>query len=439
MALKIALTTLGCKVNQFETAVMQEQLLRQGFKAVPFDQPADVYVINTCTVTNRSDLQSRQLIRQASRRNASAYIVVTGCYAQTNYQRIQRISGVDLILGNAEKLHIARYLTKLEKTSPPKTIVGRLNEDRPLPRISGFLDYTRAFVKIQDGCNHACSYCIVPQARGVSRSQPPELIQHQLERLIDAGYKEIVLTGVHIGTYGQDLHPPLTLAGLLSKLIELKGLGRLRLSSIEPTEFSTELIEILQSEKICPHLHIPLQSAHEEQLKLMRRHYSPAQYQELIDRLVNDIPHLALGCDIIVGFPGETESIFEHNYQFIAQLPVAYLHVFRYSPRPQTPAASFPGQVDGEAKIARSQRLRALSRQKHQQYQQRYLGEVRPTLILNQRDEETGRLSSLTDNYLKLLVPPDKRWINQLLPVRISRIEHGRILGEVVTHTRNLS
>ncbi len=282
MSLKIALTTLGCKVNQFETAVIREQLLRQGFKTVPFNQPADVYIVNTCTVTGKSDMQSRQLIRQAIRRNSSAYIVVTGCYAQTNYRQIRHIKGVDLILGNAEKANLDRYLTRLEKCSPAKTFVGTMVDNRQQPQISAFLDHTRAFVKIQDGCNRACSYCIVPRARGSSRSQPPELVKNQLKRLIESGYKEIVLSGVNIGVYGQDLSPAISLAGLLKELIELNGLGRIRLSSIEPTEFPAELIEVLQSDKICPHLHIPLQSAHEQQLTAMNRRYPPAQYQALV-------------------------------------------------------------------------------------------------------------------------------------------------------------
>jgi threonylcarbamoyladenosine tRNA methylthiotransferase MtaB len=442
MPLKIALTTLGCKVNQVETAIMREQLLKHGFEPVPFNQPADVYIINTCTVTGKSDFQSRQLIRQAIRCNNSAYIVVTGCYAQVNYQDIRRIQGVDLILGNSEKLHIDRYLTDLEKVSPPKIIIGDRHSDqshKAHPQISSFMDHTRAFVKIQDGCNQACSYCIVPQVRGRSRSQPVAAVKRQVKRLIEAGYKEIVLTGIHIGAYGQDLSPRVSLAGLLRELVKLEKLGYIRLSSIEPNEFSDELIAILQSEKICPHLHIPLQSAHEGQLKSMNRPYSPDQYQKLVNRLADNIPHLALGCDIIVGFPGETPAIFEHNYQFIDQLPLAYLHVFRFSPRPNTAAANFAHQVDGKLKKERSQRLRNLSRQKSVQYRQRYLGKIRPALVLNKRDEQTGWFNALTDNYIKLMVSLDEQYINQIVPVQISSIKDGRTLGKLVTRNQNLS
>lgn len=430
MALKIALTTLGCKVNQFETVSIQEQLIKQGFTPVPFNQQADVYVINTCTVTGKSDLQSRQLVRQAIRRNTSAYIVVTGCYAQTNYQRIQRIEGVDLILGNAEKNHLGSYLTNLDKCSPPKTIVNAPNNGQPQPQISGFLDQTRAFVKIQDGCNQACSYCIVPRARGRSRSQPIESVKEQLKRLIGTGYKEIVLTGIHIGVYGRDLYPPINLAKLLRELVELEGLGRIRLSSIEPTEFSAELIEILQSEKICPHLHIPLQSAHEEQLRAMKRHYTPSQYQELIGRLINNIPHLALGCDIMVGFPGETADIFEHNYQFVNNLPLTYMHIFRYSRRPKTQAANFPDQVHGKIKKERSRRLHTLGHKMSLEYQKRFLGEVRPTLIINKQDKQTGRLSGLTDNYLKVSIAHNEQLINKIVPVHITSMENDSLFGE---------
>ncbi len=430
MALKVALTTLGCKVNQSETAGIREQLIKQGFNAVPFNQPADVYVINTCTVTGKSDLQSRQLIRQAIRRNHSAYIVVTGCYAQTDYQRIQRIEGVDLILGNAEKNNLGRYLTDLDKCSPPKTIVTTPYNGQQ-PQISGFPGRTRAFVKIQDGCNQACSYCIVPRARGRSRSRPLESVKSQLKRLIKTGYKEVVLTGIHIGGYGRDLSPPVNLAKLLGELVEFEGLGRIRLSSIEPNEFSAELLDILQSEKICPHLHIPLQSAHEKQLRAMNRNYTPTRYRKLIKRLTNNIPHLAIGCDIIVGFPGETQAIFEHNYQFINNLPLAYMHVFSYSKRPKTEAADFPDQVHGKIKKERSQMMRLLSRQKSLQYQQSYLGKIRPTLIINKLDEQSGELYGLTDNYLKVLIPHNEQLINKIVPVCITGMKNNSLLGEV--------
>ncbi len=432
MSLKIALTTLGCKVNQFETAAMREQLLKRGFTAVAFKQAADVYIINTCTVTSKGDMQSRQLIRQAIRRNKAAYIVVTGCYAQTNYRQIQQIQGVDLILGNAEKANIEHYLTDLEKNSPAKTFVGTSVCNRQQSQIGAFLDHTRAFVKIQDGCNQACSYCIVPHARGKSRSQPPELVKEQVKRLIGSGYKEIVFSGINIGVYGQDLSPEISLAGLLRELIQLDGLGRIRLSSIEPTEFSSELIEVLQSDKICPHLHIPLQSAHEEQLKSMNRHYSAAQYQKLVEKLIDNIPHLALGTDVMVGFPGETADIFQHNYRIIEQFPLTYMHVFRYSPRPQTKAADFTDQINDTLKKERSRILRNLSQQKSLQYQQRYLGEVRPGLILNKSDAKTGWLSGLTDNYLKVSVPADKQLTGKIVALHISGIENNRLLGKLV-------
>ncbi len=432
MSLKVAFITLGCKVNQFETASMQEQLVKRGFKAVPFNQPADVYIINTCTVTSRSDLQSRRLIRQAMRKNRLAYIVVTGCYAQVEYKRIQEIEGVDLILGNNEKANLLNYLNNLEKRLSPKTIVTNIANNDSLTQISGFLDYTRAFIKIQDGCNNACSYCIVPRARGKSRSQSIASIKQQVETLTNNDYKEIALTGIHIGTYGHDLSNPTSLSKLLKELIQINNLGRILLSSIEPTEFTEELIDVLQSDKICPHLHIPLQSAHIGQLASMNRRYLPLQYQNLINRLIETLPDLGLGCDIIVGYPGETKEIFEHNYRFLEELPLSYMHVFRFSPRSETKAAGLPDQVSGQAKIERSMALRTLSKQKKLAFKKRYLGKARPTLIIDKKDKNTGRLIGLTDNYINILIPNNEQYVNEIKNVQIVKIDGENALGEVV-------
>jgi len=432
MPLRVALATLGCKVNQYETVLMQEGLKEKGMKIVPFNQPADVYVINTCTVTHRSDYQSRQLIRRAKRTNNKAFIVVTGCYAQINPQAIQSIPGVNLILGNTHKDQLAEMLTHLDKTLATQIMVKPIPKSTPSVQISGFLDYTRAFVKIQDGCSAACSYCIVPRARGPSRSQPPQQVVQQIKKLVCAGYQEIVLTGIHIGVYGRDLVPETSLASLLRQIIQIEGLGRIRLSSIEPTEFSPALIEVLQSEKICPHLHIPLQSAHDQILEAMNRHYTGAQYQELVQHLTETIADLAIGADVMVGFPGETQQMFEHTYKFILDLPIAYLHVFRYSARPHTPAAHFESQVPEEVKRKRSRLLRLLSQQKSLQFRHRFLGRCLPSLILRQEGKQNGWLTALTHNYIKVLVPYHKQYINKLVSVRISHIEGSTTLGEVL-------
>ena len=428
----LCIATLGCKVNKADSELMQRELLGEGYRLVPFDQGADVYIINTCTVTARSDYQSRQLIRRALRHNSRAQVVVTGCYAQTNPAALQKIPGISLLLDNEEKARVGKYLQ-------PRP-AGEEKEKKALKmRFKGLdapvLDstyYTRAFLKIQDGCNWGCSYCIVPRARGRSRSRPPEQVIRQAGRLVKRGYREIVLTGIHIGHYGLDLTPRSDLAALLSELAKLPDPVRIRLSSLEPTEFGAELLRVISdNEKICPHFHIPLQSADDEILKAMGRRYHFAQYQELLEKLRAAFPDAALGADVIVGFPGETEDSFEKTYRRIKRLPLTYLHVFSYSRRPGTRAAQLPGQVNPREKKSRSSRLRRLGRQKQAAFHQAQLGQVRPGLILARRDAQSGRLVGLSDNYINILVEAGDELINKIVPLRLSGLAGGQVLGEI--------
>src|SRR5262249_35348522 len=361
----VAFATLGCKLNQYDTAELQALLEARGFRTVSFEERAQLYVINTCTVTARADQSGRQTIRRAAARNPDALVVVTGCYAQTNPAAVAAIPGVDVVLGTRDRHALPELLEGLRKRARPLVRVGDVFDERsqPVVPLRQFAPgYTRAFVKVQDGCQHRCSFCIVPFARGGSRSQPLPLVVEQIEALVAAGYGEIVLTGVDLGHYGWDLVPRLSLAALVRRLLDVPGLRRLRLSSILPAYFTPELVETIAGEpRICRHLHVPLQSGADRVLRAMRRPYSVALYRALVERLAGALPDLGLGTDVIPGFPGETASEFADTEALVEALPFTYLHVFSYSDRPGTEAArlSVPRVPPDEVR-RRTTRLRRL-------------------------------------------------------------------------------
>ncbi|MEW5801838.1 MAG: tRNA (N(6)-L-threonylcarbamoyladenosine(37)-C(2))-methylthiotransferase MtaB [bacterium] len=442
MSQKAALFTLGCKLNQYETMFLQEQLEKCGYDIVPFESMADVYVVNTCTVTNKGDYHSRMKIRQARHTNPDALIVATGCSAQVNPHKLAGIS--DLVLGNAEKGDLIHYLASWKKRDCADIRVSGLDrQSRFQPYfISRFSGYTRAFLKIQEGCDQRCSYCIVPAARGRNRSAIPEDILSQARQLVENGYQELVLTGIHLGTYGQDLARELerkiTLCELLEALLACtarsgNGSLRLRLSSIEPTEFTEELKLLLTtSARICAHLHVPLQSGDDSILKAMHRPYTSAFYKELIEELVSKRPEMAIGADIMVGFPGETEESFQRTVQFVEALPLAYLHVFKYSPRPGTEAASLSHQIDGQTKKERCTLLRQVSRSTSYRFRRRFLHTCLPALVLEQKDRQTGRHIALSGNYIKVVTEGAKDLVNQQVSVEITDVSEGSTMGKVV-------
>lgn len=433
--LRIAFTTLGCKLNQFETAAMQEQFKGEEFCIVPFEEEADVYVINTCTVTGKSDYRSRQAIRRAVKKNGDAYVIATGCYSQVDPEAVASLKGVDLILGNAEKLRISGHLRDLRKSPRPTISVGDIGacaEFLSAP-IDTFPGYTRAFIKVQDGCDFRCSYCLVSTARGPNRSETTEKVLEQAEKLARAGYRELVLTGVHLGGYGADLDGKKNLAGLLEALQQVEGIKKIRLSSIEPGEITDELIEtVAASPRICHHLHIPMQSGDDSILQRMNRNYDSAYYENLIHKLVASMPDMGIGADVMVGFPGETEESFGVTRSFIERLPLTYLHVFNFSVRKGTPAASFPDQVNGEARQQRSEVLRALGRKKSTLFRQRHVGKEASVLVESSRDKETGLLKGLTDNYIKVLMEGEDQLANQSVQVKLVGLLNKGMLGEIV-------
>ena len=399
------MATLGCKVNQCESAGLTEAIAAGGMTPVPFSGRADVYIVNTCTVTGRSDCQSRQLIRRAIRQNPAAAVLVTGCYAQRAPEEIARIPGVRIVAGNAEKETIPRLLATLG-TAEPQLLVGDIAGQRTISRLGAtrFPEHTRAFLKVQDGCNGTCSYCIVPRARGPSRSLPREAVRERIALIAKEGYREVVLTGIHLGAYGQDLKPATTLADLIGE-IAASPLERLRLSSIEPREITTALIGLLAGGRVlCRHLHIPLQSGDDAILAAMNRNYDTAFFRSLVERIVGAVPGLAVGIDVLAGFPGETEAAFANTLRLIEGLPIAYLHVFPFSRRPGTPAAGMAGQVPEAVKKERAALLRALGTRKKETFAAGFIGQSLDVLIESRRDKATGLSLGLTDNYLSLAV-----------------------------------
>ncbi len=430
--LKIAMATLGCKVNQSDASSLAAELRACGYEMVSFRQRADVYVVHTCTVTQKTDYQSRQLIRRALRHNPEARIIVTGCYAQSQPAALKNIPGVDFIVGVGEQEKIPGILLSEAKKGEPQVICSPIENERYFRegRTPFFLNRSRAFLKVQDGCNSFCSYCIVPYTRGRNRSLPLEQALRKTNELLAEGYQEIVLTGIHLGTYGEDLNPPQSLLGLLQSLEEEYPGLRLRLSSIEPQEFNPPLIDYLSRSKIvCPHLHIPLQSGDDGILRTMNRDYSSRFFEDLTNRLIQAVPNLSIGIDVIGGFPGEGELAFQNTVGLLARLPIAYLHVFPFSRRKGTKAADFPGQVPSAAVRERCRILRDLDSEKRQAFYSSFLGKT-VHVLLEGKDRESGYLKGYSSNYIPVLVAvKDDRFLHRQTDVKLTEVRGERVLG----------
>ena len=431
----VGIATLGCKVNRYESAALEEDLRRKNFSVVPFNSTADVYIINTCTVTAFSDFQSRQLIRRAHRRNPQAKILVTGCYAQIAPRSVAELDGVSMVVGNGLKHRISELLQNNTHDFPCVLVgdVFRLQEFCNLP-LASFGDRTRAFLKIQDGCNSFCSYCIVPFARGGSRSMSPEDVLSAVRKLEREGYQEIVLTGIHLGLYGHDLQPASGITCILQKMQELKLDTRIRLSSIEPNEITTGLLNIIKSGGLlCPHLHIPLQSGDDKILQLMKRNYDTVFFRKLIEKIDSAISDIAIGVDVMVGFPSESDQQFENTFNLLESLPIAYLHVFPYSARPGTAAQKIQPQVPEKIKKERAAALRKLSEQKQEKFALRFAGRPFRVLVESTKDKKTGLLKGFSQNYLPFLLDEEfSSSINKIATVRAGKYIAGKFYGEIV-------
>lgn len=432
----VAFHTLGCKVNSYETEAIWQLFQLEGYAKVDFDQHANVYVVNTCTVTNTGDKKSRQIIRRAIRRNPEAVIVVTGCYAQTSPSEVMAIPGVDIVIGTQGRDQLIQYVAQFQRERQPINAVGNIMkqqhfEDLDVPTFS---ERTRAFLKIQEGCNNFCTFCIIPWAKGLSRSRQPESVLEQAHKLIASGFNEIVLTGIHTGGYGEDLDN-YRLADLLRELDQLEGLSRIRISSIEASQIDNDLIDVLKhSDKMCRHLHIPLQAGDDQVLKRMRRKYTVAEYRDKIEQLHKIMPDVAITTDVIVGFPGETDEQFTNTYQLIEELNMYQLHVFPYSQRTGTPAARMDEQVPEGIKNQRVEQLLALSKQLEQNYAQQFVGQV--VEVIPERplktDRESGLFSGYSDNYLHVVFPATSDMVGKICRVRIDEIGAEACVGSFV-------
>jgi len=431
MTKRVAIATLGCKVNQADSAAIAEAIEGRGFSLVPFDQEADIYIVNTCTVTARTDYQSRQLVRRAARLNPAAAIVATGCYAQVAPESLRGLPGVVLVVGTAEKSRIPEMIAGLDLTRPGVVFVGDLSSARTFARPGAirFAGHTRAFLKVQEGCDARCRYCIVPLARGPSRSLPlPEALA-KLKELGEAGYRETVLTGIHLGAYGRDLEPPTNLPLLLAAAEQQGGIERLRLSSVEPREVTEDLIALMRRSRIfCRHLHIPLQSGDDEILRRMGRDYDSAFYGALLSAVAAAVPDIALGADVMAGFPGETRAQFAATCEFLRESQLAYLHVFPYSDRPGTEASRMDGKVDAAEKKRRAQILREIGQQKRRAFAERFLG--RELSVLIEGRNAGGYVRGFSGNYIPVVLRHEGLDLtNRIVRVRIESFREERLHG----------
>jgi len=430
----VAVVTLGCKVNQYETASMENGFTAKGFEIIDFSDKADIYVINTCAVTAKAAAQSRQLIRRAQRTNPDARVVVTGCYAQIDPAAVmEAAAGRIIVFDNVHKhLLVDNILKEGQRKIRFLGDIGKIKKIDFFP-VHRFAGRTRAFLKIQDGCNNFCSYCIVPFARGRSRSQQPAEVMRQAKKFAVQGYKELVVTGIHVGAYGRDLEPPVNILGILEKLTSLTPAIRYRISSLEPTEITDELIDFMaETENLMPHLHIPLQSGDNRILKKMNRRYAAADFENIVAKTLRFLPDIAIGVDVLVGFPGEDAEAFGNTVQLLQDLPVAYLHVFPYSKRPGTRAAAMPGQVAKNIKEERVAFLRELGRQKRRAFHEKHLGgEFR--VLAESRQGGLHIVKGFTENYIPVLFTGTADDENRIISVKIERVEQdGSVRGKII-------
>lgn len=430
--MKIAITTLGCKINQYDSAVIQSRLENERHSFVSFDEDADFYIINACTVTDRADWEARQLVRRAKRRSPGSRVLVTGCYAQVSSNEVARVPGVDFVVGLNRLDELLGFVE--QAGLPPETArvaVGDVRKERGVSVLGAkaLPGHTRAFLKIQEGCNYSCTYCIIPTARGLSRSVPPENILKEVRALVERGFMEIVFTGIHLGGYGHDLTPKIDLTRLLEMILEKSGLRRLRLSSLDPREVPEKLLKLMaQSKILCPHLHVCAQAGDDRILKQMRRNYDTAYYREIVAKARGWLPDAALGSDIIVGFPGESDAVFAREREFFDSLPLTYFHVFPYSPRSTTPAASLPEQVPMVVRKERAKTMRELGARKKREFYRRFIGRRLSVLVEGEDKSATAR-RGYSRNYVPVSIPGGAAEINREVDVFIDRMENGSLVG----------
>ncbi len=438
-AKKVAFYTLGCKLNFSETSTIARSFENEGFQRVDFSEKADIYVINTCSVTENADKRFKTIVKQAQKANEDAFLIAVGCYAQLKPEELAAVDGVDLVLGATEKFKITDYLNDLSKNDHGEVHSCEINEADFYVGSYSIGDRTRAFLKVQDGCDYKCTYCTIPLARGISRSDKLENVLNNAAEISQQGIKEIVLTGVNIGDYGKgefgNKKHEHTFLDLVKALDEVDGIERLRISSIEPNLLKNETIDFVsQSRTFVPHFHIPLQSGSDEILKLMRRRYMSDLYVDRVRRIREVMPHACIGVDVIVGFPGETDEHFLETYNFLNELDISYLHVFTYSERDNTPAAEMEGVVSQKVRKKRSKMLRGLSAKKRRAFYESQLGKT--FTVLFEGENKEGYIHGFTENYVKVKAPWNPGKVNTLQKIKLTEIdEDGLVRFEEVPAT----
>lgn len=430
--MKVAFYTLGCKVNQYETNGMIQAFLEKGYEIVDFTEKSDIYIINTCTVTSISDKKSRQMIRRTKQLNPEAIVVAVGCYAQVAKGKLEEIKDIDLILGISEKTEIIKYVEEEIKERNPKTYISDVMHQKQFVDFGSvnYTDKNRVAIKVQDGCNQFCTYCIIPYARGRIRSRKIENVKKEVEDLAQKGIKEIVITGIHVASYGKDLEENIGLIDLLEEINKIDGIERIRLSSLEPTLITEEFVKRLSKlAKICDHFHLSLQSGCNETLKRMNRHYTTEDFKEATELLRKTYPNVALTTDIIVGFPGETEEEFNITYEFLKEINFYKMHVFKYSPRHGTKAEKMPNQIDGNIKEERSKKLIELSDKNEINQNKRYINKNLDVLI---EEFEEGYYKGHTTNYIMVKIQENTNNLqNKIVTVKIIDNEGIDLIGKI--------
>ena len=428
--MRFAIATLGCKVNQYDSAIIESRLSARGMQRCDFTEPADIYIVNTCTVTDRADAESLRIARRARRLNPDARVVMTGCLAQANPDKLAKASEVDAVVGLGRLDDLERMI---EFGAGERVMVSDLRKQKAMIELGAVtLDgHTRAFLKLQEGCDQFCTFCIVPFSRGTSRSVEPRRVMVALDELHARGFKEVILSGVHLGGYGKDLEPRVDLSDLLEMVAERCPIERVRISSLDPEELSDRIVQIISScEKFCPHLHLPLQAGEDELLSKMRRRYQRAHFRERVEKVLTVWPDAAIGTDLIVGFPGETPRHFESYFDFVEALGLAYFHVFPYSVRAGTTAAKLPGRVNPTEIKRRAALMRDLGDLKRHQFAQRLVG-TRLKVLLEER-AVSGDLRGYSRNYVRVLTQGPDELINHEVEVEASAVEGAQLVAEIV-------
>lgn len=433
---RVAFATLGCRVNHYETEAMAEKFIREGYEVTEFENFADVYVINTCSVTNMSDKKSRQIISRARRTNEKAIIAAVGCYSQVSPEEVSKIEGVDVVLGTRNKGDIVYYVNKAKDEKKPQLMVGEVLKNKQFEElnIEEYQDKTRAFLKIQDGCNRFCAYCLIPYTRGTTCSKDPEKVLDEIKKLSEHGFKEIILSGIHTASYGVDLDGNVSLVTLLEEIEKMDGIERVRIGSIEPSFFTDEVIEkIKKMKKLCPQFHLSLQSGCDSTLKRMNRRYSAKEYEDAVNRIRENLNDSSITTDVIVGFPGETDEEFNETYEYLSRIKLTKTHIFKFSPRKGTKAADMIDQIDGTVKDKRSKALIELNSKNEGNFSKSLLGRKLDVLVEQEVTGKPGVFEGYTRNYVKVeIVNGHENMIGKIIDCEITEANGDYIIGKMI-------